>query len=54
MHDVRRMVSLGIESGRQREHVRRTKLHTETAGFTALNNDGNTPFCHDISTFKVV
>jgi hypothetical protein len=29
------------------------KLHTETAGFAALNDDGNTSFCHEISTLKV-
>src|SRR5579863_39058 len=46
MHDMRRMVALGIESRRKREHVGRTKLHTETAGFTVLDDDGNTPFCH--------
>jgi hypothetical protein len=48
------MVALGIESGRKCEHVGRTKLHTEAAGFTVLDNDGNTSFCHGNSTLKVV
>jgi hypothetical protein len=46
------MVALGIESGRQREHLCGTKLDTESAGFAALDNDGNTPFCHGNSRFK--
>ena len=54
MHDVRWMVALGIESGREREHFCGTKLHTEAAGFAALNDDGNTSFCHRIYTLKVV
>jgi hypothetical protein len=33
------MVALGIESGGEREHVGRTKFHTEAAGFAALNDD---------------
>jgi hypothetical protein len=48
------MVALGIESGREREHVGRAKLHAEAAGFTTLNDDGNTSFCHGISALKVV
>jgi hypothetical protein len=47
------MVALGIESGRKREHVGRTKLHTEAAGFAALDDNRNTSFCHGISTLKV-
>jgi hypothetical protein len=39
MHNMGRMVALGIESGRKREHVGRTKLHTEAAGFTPLDDD---------------
>jgi hypothetical protein len=39
MYDVGRMVTLGIKSGREREHVGRTKFHTEAAGFAALNDD---------------
>jgi len=54
MDHVRRMIALGIESGREREHVGRTKLHAEATGFTALNDDGNTAFCHGNSTLKVV
>jgi hypothetical protein len=48
------MVALGIESGRERKHLSGTKLHTESAGLAALDNDGNTPFCHGNSRFKVV
>jgi hypothetical protein len=46
------MVALGIESGRQGEHLGGTKLHTESAGFAALDDDGNTAFCHGNSRFK--
>src|SRR5581483_3338276 len=45
-HHVWRMVPLGVESGRQRQHPGRTELHAEAAGFAALNDDGNAPFCH--------
>src|ERR1700686_4353991 len=31
-----------------------TKLHTGTAGFTVLDHDGNTSFCHENSTLKVL
>jgi hypothetical protein len=34
--------------------VGRTKLHTEAAGFAALDDNRNTSFCHGISTLKVV
>jgi len=54
MHHMRGMVTLGIESGRERQHVRRTKLHAEAAGFTALDDNGNTSFCHGISTLEVI
>jgi hypothetical protein len=46
------MVALGIESGRERKHLGGTKLHTESAGLAALDDDGNTPFCHGYSRFK--
>jgi hypothetical protein len=46
------MVALGIESRRERKHLGGTKLHTESAGFAALDDDGNTPFCHGYSRFK--
>jgi hypothetical protein len=52
MHYVRRMVALGIKSGREREHVGGTKLHTEAACFTALYDDRNASFCHGDSTLK--
>jgi hypothetical protein len=48
------MVTLGIESGREREHSCGTKLHAEAAGFAALDDDGNTSFCHGISTLRAV
>src|SRR3984957_255645 len=51
-HDMRRMVALGIEGGRQREHLCRTKLHAEAAGFAVLDHDGNTSFCHGNSHLK--
>jgi hypothetical protein len=33
------VVSLGIESGRERQHVRGTELHTETACLASLYDD---------------
>jgi hypothetical protein len=54
MHDVRRMVALGVKSGREREHVAGTKLHTEATGFTTLYDNGNASFCHGISTLGAV
>jgi len=54
MHDVRRMVALGVESGREREHVAGTKLHTEATGFATLYDNGNASFWHGISTLGVV
>jgi hypothetical protein len=39
MHGMRRMIALGIESGRQREHVGGAKLHAEAARLTVLDND---------------
>jgi hypothetical protein len=39
MHGMRRMIALGIESGREREHVRGAKLNTEAARLTVLDND---------------
>jgi hypothetical protein len=44
------MVAPGIESGRERKYLGRTKLHTEATGLAALDDDGNTSFCHWIST----
>jgi hypothetical protein len=41
------MVALGIKGRREREHFSRTKLHAKSAGFAALNNDGNATFCHE-------
>jgi hypothetical protein len=47
------MVALRIESGREREDVRGTKLHAEATGFTVLDNDGNATFCHGNSQLEV-
>src|SRR5215472_7237255 len=44
--DVRRMVSLRIESGRKRENLGRTELHAKSARLTAFDNDRNTSFGH--------
>jgi len=52
--DVGWMVAFGIESGREREHMGGTKLHAEAAGFAALDDNGNTSFCHGISTVGAV
>jgi hypothetical protein len=41
------MVTLGVESGREREHVRGTKLHAKATGLAALNDDGNASFCNE-------
>jgi hypothetical protein len=54
MHDVRWMVTLGIEGGGKRKHVGGTKLHAEAAGLAALDDDGNTSFSHWISTLGAV
>jgi hypothetical protein len=40
------MISLRIEGGGERQHVRGTKLHAETASFAALYDDGNASFSH--------
>src|SRR6266481_579931 len=49
-HDVGRMVALGVESRGEREHLGGTELHAESACFAALNDDGNTTFCHGSPT----
>jgi hypothetical protein len=51
MDNMRRMVALGIESRREREHVGGTKLHAEAAGFAALDDNRNSSFGHGISNF---
>ena len=43
---MRRMVSLGIESGRESQDLGGTELDAKTTGFTALNNDVDASFCH--------
>src|ERR1700686_549058 len=52
MHDVRSMVTLRIEGGRKRQHVRGAKLHAKAAGLAALNDDRNTSLCHEIPQLK--
>jgi hypothetical protein len=42
------MIALGIESGRKRQHMSGAKLHAETAGFAALDDDCNMTFRHEI------
>jgi hypothetical protein len=42
------MIALRIEGARKLQHVRRTKLNAKPTGFTPLNDDRNTPFCHEI------
>jgi hypothetical protein len=54
MHDMRRMVALGIESGRERKHMGGAELHTEATGFATFDDNRNTSFCHGISTLGVV
>jgi hypothetical protein len=52
MHDVRWMVALGVEGGREREHMRRTKLHAKPTGLATLHDDRNASFCHEIPQLK--
>jgi hypothetical protein len=47
---MRRVISLGIESGRERQNLGGAELHAKTAGFTALDHDGNTSFGHGTPT----
>jgi hypothetical protein len=48
MHNMRRVISLGIERGGKFQHFGGTKFDAETAGFTALDYDGYSPFRHVI------
>lgn len=41
----RAAIALGIDSGREREHLAGIELDTKAAGSTALDGDGNTSFC---------
>jgi hypothetical protein len=47
MHDVRRMVALGIKGGGERQNMRGTELHAKATGFTTLHDDRNTSFSHE-------
>src|SRR5579864_3745435 len=49
-YHVRRMVSLVVESGRERQHLCRAELHAKAAGLTALHNDRNASFRHGTPT----
>ena len=49
---MRRVVSLGIKSGREREHMRGTEFHAEAASLAALNDDRNASFWHLIPQLK--
>src|SRR5271165_5936305 len=46
MHQVRSVITLGIEGGGERQNFGGTKLHTETAGLTALYHDLHCTFGH--------
>jgi len=46
------MVALRVEGGREREHVRGTKLHAKATGLAALDDDGNASFCHESTPAK--
>jgi hypothetical protein len=54
MNDMRRVVALGVKSRRESEHVGGTELHAEATGLAMLDDNGNTSFCHENSTLKVV
>src|SRR5579884_1150213 len=43
-HQVRRVISLGVERGGEREHLGGAKFHAEAAGLAALHHDGNRTF----------
>jgi hypothetical protein len=46
------MVALGVEGGREREHVGGTELHAKATGLAALDDDRNTSFCHEIPQLR--
>ena len=51
---MRRMVTLGIEGGGEREHLGGAELHAKAASLAALHDDGNTSFCHGTPTLEVM
>lgn len=51
---MRRMVALGVESGRKRQNFGWTELDAESARFTALDYDGNSSFGHETPTSGAV
>src|SRR5262249_236706 len=50
MHDVRRMVALGIKSRGKRQHLGGAELHAEATSLAALDNDRNTSLSHETPT----
>ena len=47
---VRRVIALGIKGGRECEHFGRAELNAKTTGLAALDDNGNTSFCHGTPT----
>ncbi|HXY10073.1 MAG TPA: hypothetical protein VEI52_19685 [Terriglobales bacterium] len=43
---MRRVIAMGIESGRNRQDLGGTEFHAEAARLTALNDNVNRPFDH--------
>src|ERR1019366_6397402 len=48
MNQVRWVVTLGVEGGRERQGMRGTKLHAEAARLTSLDYDLNRSFSHAV------
>ena len=46
--DVGRMVSLGVEGGREAEDLGGAELDAERAALAALDVDANVAFCHSV------
>jgi hypothetical protein len=42
-----RVIALGVEGRRERQHFGWTELHAETASLAAFDDDGNATFGHD-------
>jgi len=47
VHDMGRVIALGIEGGRERQDLGGTELHAKAARLTALHNNINSTFCHE-------
>src|SRR5438046_7475457 len=50
LHDVRRVIALGIERGGECQDLGGTELHAKATGFTAFHDDFNSTFCHEAPT----